>query len=101
MRKPRIADRVAHYLIAEGCKSVIWGDGILCEAAYDHDPGAKRHPLDRIEAALASCERATDLFEKKRVLAHDSRVRQRLVRSFWLIGTPRPLPSKSGPSHDK
>jgi hypothetical protein len=90
--RARIADHVAHLLIAEGMKSACWGDGIMAEAAQDHDPGLRRHPMDGIAAACAICERATDLFRKTRIHGHDSNGNPRVVRCFWLIGTPRPLP---------
>jgi hypothetical protein len=90
----RIADRVAHLLIADGVESVVWGDGVLAEAACQH--GTKHvHPLDRIQAAINSCEQAPDLFRKTRIHGHDSRGRPRITRCFWLIGEPRPLPVSS------
>ncbi len=90
----RIADRVAHAIIKDGTESVLWGDGILNDAGGDYVKGKMaHHPLDRITAVCNALERATDLFEKKLVHAHDSNCNPRAVRGFWLIGTPRPLPS--------
>lgn len=96
----RIADRVAHYLIADGVTSVCWGDGVLADAANDHDPEGYKHPLDRITAAIASCERAHDLFRKTMIGAHDHNGNPRNIRCFWLIGTPRPIPAKPETPHD-
>lgn len=77
-------------LIAQGVRSVVWGDGVLGEAAYDH--GSKQaHPLDRIQAAVNSCERSPDLFRKTRIHSYDSRGRPRITRCFHLIGEPRAL----------
>ena len=95
----RIADRVAHLLIADGITSACWGDGVMCEAAYDHAPNSYTHPLDRIAAAVNSCDRAKDLFRKTLIHAHDSKGNPRVVRCFWLIGEPRPLPATPEPPH--
>jgi hypothetical protein len=74
---------------------IMWGDGLLNDASYGHVTGKmSKHPLDRMIMALNALERAPDLFEKRHVRAHDSNCHERLVRSFKLIGTPRPLKDK-------
>ncbi|MBO9602584.1 MAG: hypothetical protein J7496_08760 [Novosphingobium sp.] len=99
--KVRIADHVAHLLIADGIESACWGDGVMCEASYAYSPDAHIHPLDRIAAAVSSCERAPDLFRKTLIAAHDSNGNPRTVRCFWLIGTPRPLPTLKDRPNDQ
>lgn len=95
MARVRLADRIAHAMIADDgyTDCIMWGDGLLNDCVVDHGSKAKmaRHPLDRMIIALNALERAPDLFEKRRIHAHDSNANARVVRSFRLIGTPRPL----------
>lgn len=92
----RLADRIAHAMIAEDYGSTImWGDGLLNDVAYGHVTGRMaNHPFDRMLAALNALERAPDLFEKRHIRGCDSRGQNRLIRGFKLIGTPRPLPEQ-------
>jgi hypothetical protein len=74
---------------------IMWGDGLLNDVVYGHVTGRMaKHPLDRMIVALNALERAPDLFRKTHVHAHDSACRERVVRCFQLIGTPRPLEPK-------
>lgn len=82
--KVRLADRVAAALRAEGTNFVCWGDGVLVDACGDFVSRRPAHPLNVMRAALDSCERATDLFYKHLILAHDARCRPRMVRAFQL-----------------
>jgi hypothetical protein len=90
----RLADRIAHAMLAEDFGSTImWGDGLLNDVSYGHVSGRlSKHPLNRMILALNALERAPDLFEKRMIHAHDSNNSERLVRGFKLIGTPRPMP---------
>lgn len=96
MTRIRLADRIANVMLDpdSGYGNVImWGDGLLNDVAYGHVTGRmSKHPLDRMIMALNALERAPDLFQKSWTLAHDSNGRQRRVRSFRLIGTPRQCP---------
>lgn len=89
----RLADRIAHAMIEDGYgQHIMWGDGLLNDAAYGHVKGRlSRHPLDRMIAALNALDRAPDLFEKHWYSGIDSNGRPRRLRAFKLIGIPRPI----------
>jgi hypothetical protein len=93
-KRIRLADRIAHAMIEQDYgSSIMWGDGLLNDVAYGHVKGRRsKHPLDRQLAALDALERAPDLFQKHYIRLHTG-PGERLVRSFKLIGTPRPLPT--------
>lgn len=95
MARVRLADRIAQAMIEQDYgDTIMWGDGLLNDIAHGHVTGRlSRHPLDRMIAACNALERAPDLFEKRHIHGCDSRNRERLVRGFKLIGTPRPIPS--------
>lgn len=91
--RARIADRFAHAMIEQDFgPNVMWGDGFLSDLAGGLVKGKmSRHPLDRMTAMLNALERAPDLFEKRYIRGGDCKGRNRLVRGFKLIGTPRPI----------
>ncbi len=78
----RIADHIHKYFVEHDIEITIWGDGCLVDAASKHVKLKNMHPLNVMEAAVNALDRAPDLFEKGYVRAHDSQLRQRVVRSF-------------------
>jgi hypothetical protein len=96
-KRYRLADRIAQAMIDDDGyydQCIMWGDWLLNDCVVDHGCTGKmaRHPLDRMIVALNALERAPDLFQKQHVHAHDCNANARVVRSFKLIGTPRPRP---------
>lgn len=77
----RMADEIADYMRALGLKSIGWGDDALVNACRND---RHKHALDAMQAGLAAMERAPDLFEKRRILAHDRNGNPRVVRNFRL-----------------
>lgn len=96
MARVRLADRIAHAMIEQDYGgTIMWGDGLLNDAAYGYVKGRRAfHPMNRMQAAVDALARAPDLFAVRHINAHDSLNRARVVRSFKLIGTPRPLDGK-------
>lgn len=81
----RHADRIAEAMRDQGVCVVISGDGIIVDACRSHTRLSNDHPWNVNRAGCDSMQRATDLFKKHLVRAHDVRCRSRLVRAFRLI----------------
>lgn len=90
----RLADIIAHAMaLNDYGTTIMWGDGLLNDVAYGRVTGKKaQHPLDRQILALNALDRAPDLFEKRYIRVWTG-VAETRVRSFKLIGTPRPIPA--------
>ncbi len=81
----RIADHIAIAMREAGLSSVMWGDGLLVNAARQHMRLRNSHPLNVMTAACNAMERAPDIFEKRHIRGCDCNGNSRLVRGFLLI----------------
>ncbi len=88
MARPRsplnilIGDNTIAYMNSVGCYTLMWGDGALCDIAYESGVTI-HHPLNKIDRAIRALE--TDKrFVKMRIHGMDSRGRSRIVRGFNL-----------------
>lgn len=94
-KRYRLADVIAHAMpLNDYGDRIMWGDGLLNNVAYGRVRGRmSNHPLDRMIMALDALDRAPDLFEKGYAMIWTG-TRETKVRSFRLIGTPRPIPGE-------
>ena len=88
MARPRdplnilIGDNTIAYMKREECYTLMWGDGALCDIAYDSGVTIQ-HPLNKITRAVRALE-GDKRFTKMKINGHDSRGRSRIVRGFNL-----------------
>ncbi len=66
-----------------------WGDGDLTGAGNYVE--IRGHPLDVMRKTLDEMEKRPDLFMKRKIRAHDSLGRSRVVRSFLRLDKDRPV----------
>lgn len=77
-----IGDLTIAYMKREECYTLMWGDGALCDIAYD--AGVRiDHPLNKIDRSIRALE-GDKRFTKMRIHGMDSRGRARIVRGFNL-----------------
>jgi hypothetical protein len=81
-RRSTVGDNTIAYMKQEGCFVVAWGDGCLVEIAFNSGITVS-HPLNKMDKAVQALAR-DKRFECRLMRGHDSRGRQRLVRSFRL-----------------
>lgn len=91
----RLADRIAHAMLdRQFGNEISFGDDLLSECVLDHRCKGRmtKHPFDRMTYALHALDRAPDLFVKRREYGVDTSNRSHIVRTFTLVGIPRPKP---------
>jgi hypothetical protein len=78
-----ICDNIVAYMKREGCYTLMWGDGALCDIAGASGV-SETHPLNKIDRSIRALE-GDKRFTKMRIHGMDSRGRSRIVRGFNLL----------------